>query len=87
MLTILNLNISGFENSVDLDQLTSKIRTHTVFHSNCKYMLITGATVKPTKRPLSKRPKIGFHGQLYLNAGQKYCRMLKESILHTFDLH
>ena len=29
MLTILNLNISGFENSVDPGQLTSKIRTHT----------------------------------------------------------
>ena len=29
------------------------------------------------KRPLSKRPKIGFQDQLSLNAGQKYCRMLK----------
>ena len=28
------------------------------------------------KRPLSKRPKIGFQNQLPLNAGQKYCRML-----------
>ena len=28
------------------------------------------------KRPLSKRPKIGFQDQLSLNAGQKYCRML-----------
>ena len=27
------------------------------------------------KRPLSKRPKIGFRDQLSLNAGQKYCRM------------
>ena len=25
------------------------------------------------KRPLSKRPKIGFHDQLSLNIGQKYC--------------
>ena len=39
------------------------------------------------KRPLSKRPKIGFQDQLSLNAGQKYCRMLQvehSSILSTF---
>ena len=29
------------------------------------------------KRPHTKRPKIGFHDQLSLNAGQKYCRMLQ----------
>ena len=29
------------------------------------------------KGPLSKRPKIDFQDQLSLNAGQKYCRMLK----------
>ena len=28
------------------------------------------------KRPLSRRPRIGFQNQLLLNAGQKYCRML-----------
>ena len=37
------------------------------------------------KRPLSKRPKIGFQDHLSLNAGQKYCRMLEHSaILSTF---
>ena len=39
------------------------------------------------KRPLSKRPKIGFQDQLSLNAGQKYCRMLPlehSAILLTF---
>ena len=39
------------------------------------------------KRPLSKRPKIGFQDQLWLNAGQKYCRMLQgehSAILSTF---
>ena len=30
------------------------------------------------KRPLSKRPQIGFQDQLSLNAGQKYCRMHQE---------
>ena len=37
------------------------------------------------KWPLSKRPKIGFQDQLLLNAGQKYCRMLKEehSAIHS----
>ena len=29
------------------------------------------------KRPNSKRQKIGFHDQLLLNAGQKYCKMLQ----------
>ena len=39
------------------------------------------------KRPLSKRPKIGFQYQVSLNAGQKYCRMLQgehSAILSTF---
>ena len=39
------------------------------------------------KRPLSKRPKIGFQDQLSSNAGQKYCRMLQgehSAILSTF---
>ena len=39
------------------------------------------------KRPLSKRPKIGFQDQLSLNIGQKYYRMLQgehSAILLTF---
>ena len=39
------------------------------------------------KLPLSKRPKIGYQDQLLLNAGQKYCRMLKgehSAILSTW---
>ena len=39
------------------------------------------------KRPLSKRPKIGFQDELSLDAGQKYCRMLQgehSAILSTF---
>ena len=36
------------------------------------------------KQSLSKRPKIGFQDQLSLNAVQKYCRMLKGSILQYF---
>ena len=39
------------------------------------------------KRPLSKRHKIGFQDQLWLNAGKKYCRMLQRehsAILSTF---
>ena len=36
------------------------------------------------KRPLSKRPQIGFQDQLSPNAGQKYCRMLQESIPQYF---
>ena len=39
------------------------------------------------KRPISKRPKIGFQDQSSLNAGQKYRRMLQgehSAILSTF---
>ena len=39
------------------------------------------------KRPISKRPQIGFQDQLLLNAGQKYCRIHQgehSSILLTF---
>ena len=36
------------------------------------------------KWSLSKRPKNCFQGQLLLNAGQKYCRMLNGSILQYF---
>ena len=36
------------------------------------------------KWPPSKRPKIGFQDRLLLKAGQKYCRMLQESILQYF---
>ena len=48
-------------------------------HTECKSVNL--------KRPLSKRPKIGFQDQLSLNAGQKYCRMLQRehsAILFTF---
>ena len=36
------------------------------------------------KPSLKKRPHIGFQDRLLLNAGQKYCRMLQESILQYF---
>ena len=38
-------------------------------------------------RPLKKKTKIGFQGQLSRNAGQKYCRMLHgehSAIILTF---
>ena len=42
-------------------------------------------TVKPVLSGHSKRrPKIGFQDRLSLNACQKYCRMLQESILQYF---
>ena len=36
------------------------------------------------KRPLKKKTEIDFQDQLSLDAGQKYCRMLQESILQYF---
>ena len=42
-------------------------------------------TVKPVLRGHSKRrPKIVFQDRSSLNTGQKYCRMLQESILQYF---
>ena len=42
-------------------------------------------TLKPVLSGHSKRrPKIGFQDLLSLNAGQRYCRMLQESILQYF---
>ena len=40
------------------------------------------------KRPLSKRPQIGFQDQISHNEGQKYCRMLQgehSAKLSTFN--
>ena len=42
---------------------------------NAAYIDIYSKTC--VKRPLSKRPKIGFQYPLPLNAGQKYCGILK----------
>ena len=36
------------------------------------------------KRPLKKKTKIVFQDRLSVNTGQKYCRMLQESILQYF---
>ena len=41
------------------------------------------------KRPLKKKTKIGFQDRLWLNAGRKYCRMLRgehSAILSTFTI-
>ena len=52
-----------------------------------KYLVKSCDSKTCVKRPLSKRPKIGFQDQLSLNAGQTYCRMLQKehsAILLTF---
>ena len=51
------------------------------------FLLQQISTVKPVKRLLSKRPKIGSQDKLSLNAGQMHCRMLPlehSAILSTF---
>ena len=53
-------------------------------YNNEKEHIFSVCTVKG---PLSKRPKLGFQDLLWLNAGQKYCRMLQgkhSAILSTF---
>ena len=57
--------------------------------SNClKCTLFINCTIESTVKPVlnghsKRRPKIDFRDQLSLNAGQKYCRMLQESILQN----
>ena len=52
--------------------------------SSCKLDLTLRCTVKPVFSGHSRStPKIGFQYRLSLNAGQKYCRMLR-SILQYF---
>ena len=49
--------------------------------------MISTAYLNTVKRPLSKRPQVGFQDQLRLNAGQKYCKILQgehSAILSTF---
>ena len=52
------------------------------------WLTVVTCTVKPALRhPLKKkkkRPNIGLQDRLLVNAGQKYCRMLQESILQYF---
>ena len=48
--------------------------------------ILKSVLVKPVLSGHSKRTlKIGFQYQLTLNAGQRYCRMLQESILQYFQ--
>ena len=55
------------------DALTSDLLTrNTMYSKTC------------LKRPLQKKTEIGFQDRLLLNAGQKYCRMLQESILQYY---
>ena len=52
---------------------------------NLLLVKLSKTTVKPVlSGHLKRRTKIGFQDRLSLNAGQKYCRMLQESILQYF---
>ena len=70
--------------TADLEPVTCPIRNHLI--KNIKIVEYIQYSKNCVKRPLSKSPKIGFQGQLSLNEGQKYCRMLHWSILQYFDL-
>ena len=54
------------------------------FHPWYNHLCNFRYTVKPVLSGHSKRPKIDFQDQLLLNVGQKYFRMLQESILQYF---
>ena len=56
--------------------------TKKMFHFPFTFTFLYGKTF--LKHPLPKRPDIGFQDQLYLNAGQTYCRMLQ---LEHFAIH
>ena len=52
-------------------------------------LLLNGHVIKMNsktclKRPLKRHQEKGLQDRLSLNAGQKYCRMLQESILQYF---
>ena len=65
-------------NGVGMEMMQEKV------HS-AETVLCIACTVKPVLSDHSKRrPKFGFQNQLLLNAGQKYCGMLQESILQYF---
>ena len=64
----------------DMFMLCKEILTSVCYYSKT-------CVKRGVKRPLSKRPQIGFQYQLSLNAGQKYCRMLEgdhSAIILTF---
>ena len=65
------------------------IITVTMFSPDITIILLIPYMYSKTcvKRPLSKRPKIGFQDQLSLNAGLTFCRILQgehSAILSTF---
>ena len=51
---------------------------------HCMHVLTYMYSKTCLKRPLKTNTKIGFQDRLPLNAGQKYCRMLQESMLQYF---
>ena len=79
-------------NTIGLDSLQRtvapcnlKISYHLGTSSYSRSIRSDFITVKPVLSGHSKRrPKIGFQDPLSFNAGQKYCRMLQESILQYF---
>ena len=74
-------------NTLKWNSLVNQVRTRFTFKLCC-FLHYSKTYVK---RPLSKRPQIGFQYQLSLNAGQKYCRMLQNApagaFYNIFDLH
>ena len=52
-------------------------KPHLIADPDDRFSHVEAYTVKPPKRPLKKKTKIGFQDRLSLNAGQKYCRMLQ----------
>ena len=67
-----------------MDKLnTRELRQHLLVGESSSWKLIKYRKTC-LKRPLKMKTKIGFQDRLSLNAGQKYCRMLQESILQYF---
>ena len=68
-------------------KICGSLSAGTFFGISYTYFSVCTYSKTCVKRQLSKRPKIDFQDQLSLNAGQKYCRMLKwehSAILSTF---
>ena len=85
-------NLEAWNRFFHLDEIPKHLDGKTVKITYKKFFLKMKGVIAIysetcVKRPLSKRPEIGFQDQLLLNAGQKYCRMLPlehSAILLTF---
>ena len=65
---------------LEIHVLCLQKRTYQGWQHGVYTVFLRGYSKTCLKRPLKRRPKIGFQDRLSLNSGQKYCRMQVKSI-------